>query len=294
MILVTGATGTNGRLLLQSLSRAGVPARAMVRKLPSHPITEPSATETVVADFDEPTSLERALQGVTRAFLVTNSSERAEAQQLAFVDAARRAGVRHIVYLSQLHARRNSPVRFLHYHGVVEEAIAAAGIAFTHLRPNLYMQGLLDFSRMIATQGRFFAPIGGARVSLVDVRDLAAVACAALTEPGHEGKIYDLTGPVALTHPELATAISRHTGTPVDFIGIPPEAFLEALLGFGMPRWQAEGLVEDYAHYQRGEAADVSDAVRRVTGTPARSFEDFLAVHGDAFRAPVASAIPSV
>lgn len=124
---------------------------------------------------------------------MTNSSERAEAQQLSFVEQARAAGVRHIVYLSQLDAAANSVVRFLRYHAVVEEAISSSGIAFTHLRPNLYMQGLLGFRSSITSEGRFFAPVGNARVSIVDVRDIAAVAVAALTQNRHEGKTYDIT-----------------------------------------------------------------------------------------------------
>jgi uncharacterized protein YbjT (DUF2867 family) len=94
-------------------------------------------TELATADFDDRASVARALEGIERAFLVTNSSECTEEQQLRFVDQARKAGVRHIVYLSQFHASRNSPVRFLHYHAVVEEAIASSGMAFTHLRSNL-------------------------------------------------------------------------------------------------------------------------------------------------------------
>ena len=112
---------------------------------------------------------------------MTNSSERAEEQQLRFVEIARVAGLRHIVYLSQLHAAKNSPVRFLRYHAVVEEAISS-GMAFTNLRPNLYMQGLLGFRSSIISEGRFYAPAADARISIVDVRDIAAVAAAALTE----------------------------------------------------------------------------------------------------------------
>jgi uncharacterized protein YbjT (DUF2867 family) len=144
--------------------------------------------EYVQADFDDPASLRKILTGVQRAFLVTNSSERVEERQLRFVALARAAGVKHIVYLSQLHAASTSPLRFLRYHAAVEEALRTSGMSYTNLRPNLYMQGLLMIGRSIATEGRFFAPAGNARVSVVDVRDIAAVAVAALTKSGHEGK----------------------------------------------------------------------------------------------------------
>jgi uncharacterized protein YbjT (DUF2867 family) len=178
MILITGATGSNGTEITKRLADSGVHVRAMVRKYPASDALP--GVEYVMADFDDPVSIRRALEGVDRAFLTTNSTERVEAQQLNFVQQACAAGVRHIVYLSQLHAAKNSPVRFLRYHAVVEEAIGSSGMAFTHLRPNLYMQGLLGFRSAIATEGRFFASVGDAPVSIVDVRDIAAVAAASL------------------------------------------------------------------------------------------------------------------
>jgi uncharacterized protein YbjT (DUF2867 family) len=231
--------------------------------------------ELATADFDDGPSIARALEGIESAFLLTNSSERVEEQQLRFVERACEAGVRHIVYLSQLHAARNSPVRFLHYHAVVEEAITSSGMAFTHLRPNLYMQGLLGFRSSIKSEGRILAPAGNARVSIVDVRDIAAVAATAFTQSGHEGKIYDITGPESLTHAEMASQLAEALGKQITFVDIPEETMRSALLSFGLPEWQADGLVEDYAHYRRGEASDVSPAVQDVTGHPPHTFVEF-------------------
>ena len=285
MILVTGATGNNGIELIQRLSSIGAPVRGMVhRKREGADVAWPGV-EFVTADFDDPESLRRAFDGVDRAFLVTNSSESAEARQLRFVELARAAGVHHIVYLSQLHAAADSPVRFLWYHAVVEEAIRSSGMMFTNLRPNLYMQGLLTFRRSIASEGRFFAPIGGARVSLVDVRDIAAVAAAALTGSGHHGRTYDLTGPDALTHAEMASQLSKALGTSINFVDMPEQAMREALVGFGMLEWQADGVIEDYAHYRRGEASTVSSAFRDVTGDPPHSFAAFARDYRPAFLA---------
>src|SRR5579872_2902317 len=218
MILVTGGTGSTGSELLGRLSRSGVAVRAMVRRRRGGALP---GVEFVDGDFDSRLSVQRALDGVERAYLVTNSSERTETQQLGFVEAARRAGVRHIVYLSQLHADRESPIRFLRYHGVVEDALAASGMAYTLLRPNYFMQGMLAFRSTILSEERFFAPLGDARVSLVDVRDIAAVAAAALTQTGHEGKTYDITGPEALTHAEMAAHLSRELGRRILFTDVP-------------------------------------------------------------------------
>jgi uncharacterized protein YbjT (DUF2867 family) len=284
MILVTGATGNNGAELVKRLSVIGATFRAMIRSQGDRARPALQGVECVEADFDDPATVRGALEGVEQAFLVTNSSERAERQQLAFVEAARAARLRHIVYLSQLHSAVASTVRFLRYHAVVENAISASGIAFTFLRPNLYMQGLLGFRSSIVSQGRFFAPAGDARVSAVDVRDIAEVAALALTQSGHEGRTYDISGPQALTHFEMASLLSKVLGRPITYVDVPEAAMRDILLGLGMPAWQAEGLIEDYAHYRRGEASTLSSTVRDLTGHQPRSFEGFARDYGEMFR----------
>src|ERR671921_790351 len=275
MILITGATGNNGTEILKRLLTADVPVRAMVRNRERASAIALPHVEVVEGDFDRPETLLAALDGVQRAFLLTHSSERAQAQQIAFIDAARQSGVTHVVKLSQFDADVNAPGRFQRYHAVVEAALQASGLAYTLLRPNLYMQGLLNFRSTIAAQNAFYAAAGDAKVSVVDVRDIAEVAVAALTQPGHEGKIYELTGPQALTHAEMAEGLSKALGRQVAFVDIQPEAMRDALLGFGMPEWQADGLVEDYAHYRRGEAEVVTSGVQDAIGKAPRSFEEF-------------------
>lgn len=232
-------------------------------------------SEIAVGNFNDSRSIADALDGVDRAFLLTNSSDQAEAQQAGFVDVASRVGVKHIVKLSQWAADPDSPVRFLRYHAAVEWRIQESGMAYTFLRPNLFMQGLLAFREPILAQGKFFAAAGEAKISAVDVRDIAAVAVAALTGEGHAGKTYDLTGPEALTHAEMAEKLSNALGRRIEFIDVPPEAMMESLLTIGLPRWQAEGLIEDYAHYRRGEASTIASGVQDATGTPPRSFDSF-------------------
>lgn len=286
MILLTGATGSVGFELAKLFAAHGIAAKAMVRSSASaDKFTDLAGIQPVMGNFDDAGSLDEAVAGIERAFLVTNSTERAEAQQLAFVAAAKRAGVKHIVKLSQLHAAAESPVRFLRYHAVVEQAIRDSGMDYTFLRPNLFMQGLLGFKDTIA-QGQLFAPIGDSKVSLVDVRDIAAVAFAALTKSSHAGQSYDITGPEALSHAEIAARIGAAIGRDVAFIEIPPEAMREAVIQVGFLPWQADGLIEDYAHYARGEAESVNPDVSAVIGQPARSFEAFLNDYRGVFSAP--------
>jgi uncharacterized protein YbjT (DUF2867 family) len=283
LILVTGATGNTGSALLQQLESRRAAVRAMVRSSRDAARLPKTEAAVVVGNFDDPRSLEAALDGVTKAYLVTPSSPDAEAQQVRFAELAAAAGVGRLVKLSQFAADEASPVRFLRYHAAVERRIRDLGIGFTFLRPNLYFQGLLAFQPMIAAQGHFVAPIGDARVSAVDVRDIAAVAGFALTEAGHDGKTYTITGPAAVTHAEMASALSKAIGRPVAFIDIPPDAFGSALKAAGVPAWQADGLVEDYAHYARGEAEAVSPQVREVTGADPRDVRQFAEDSASAF-----------
>jgi uncharacterized protein YbjT (DUF2867 family) len=281
-VLVTGATGTTGSALVELLSQRGVPVRAMVRRAADATRVGATLESAVVADFDDPDSLIEAVRGVSRAYLVTPSSEAAEAQQTRFAEIAADVGVEVLVKLSQYAADEASPVRFLRYHAAVERRIRELGLGFTFLRPNLYFQGLLAFSGSIAADGRFFAPIGDARISAVDIRDIADVAAAALTEQGHAGQTYTITGPAAITHDEIAAALGRATGRDITFVDVPPAAFADGL-GDMLPRWQVDGLVEDYAHYARGEAETIHATVAEVTGHEPRNIDQFARDYADAF-----------
>ena len=273
-VLVTGATGSTGQALWEALARRGVPARAMVRR----PEDVERFTDAVVADLDDDAAVAAALVGVERAYLVTPSSERAETQQVRFVEAAAKAGVAHLVVLSQLGSREDSPVRFLRYHAAVERRVRELGLGHTFLRPNLYFQGLLAFAPLIARTGGFGAPIGDARVSAIDVRDIGEVAAAVLAAEAPVDATLTLTGPQALTHAEMAASLSAALRRPVAFADVPPEAFAQALTGV-LPPWQVEGLLEDYAHYARGEAAEITSAVEDVTERPPRPFDAFAGDH---------------
>ena len=137
-------------------------------------------------------------------------------------------------------------------------------------------------SARLTAEGTFYAPIGDATVSAVDVRDIAAVAAVALTEAGHEGATYTLTGPEAMTHAQIAAALTAALGRPVRFVDVRPEAFADSIRGL-LPPWQVDGLLEDYAHYRRGEAAAVSPAIAEITGAAPRSIEQFARDYAAAF-----------
>lgn len=273
MILVTGATGTVGGLLLKRLAGRGEKVRAFVRRA-QHKLSFPSV-EFVQGDFRDPATFLTILDGVDRLFLLMPWSPEVESQQKALVDAAKQRHVRHIVKLSQFGANEHSTARFQRYHGAVEHYIRDSGVAFTFLRPNLFMQALLNFRSTISSQGALYTSAGEGRVSLVDARDIAAVAERTLVDSNHEGKVYTITGPQALTHDEIAAQLSDALGKPLHHIDISPDRMRETLLGFGMPSWRADGVVEDYSQYRNGEAAEVTSTVKDVTGKGPHTFAEF-------------------
>ncbi|MEV0162825.1 SDR family oxidoreductase [Nonomuraea fuscirosea] len=276
-VLVTGATGTVGSDLISALQARGATVRAMIRN-PDRPVP---GVQNVVADLRDRASVTAALKDVDAAFLNSPSAPDAAALQIQFADAARDAGLNRLVLLSQYAARADSPVRFLRWHAEVEAHLQRIGLDHTVLRPNLYLQALLGFAGTIA-QGWFGAPIGNAAVSAIDTRDIAETAAVVLTGTGHTGQIYTLTGPRAVTHGQIAEALSAATGRDIAFRDVPADQFTAALTGV-LPPWQIDGLVEDYAHYAGGEAAEVHTSVPDLTGCPARDITDFARDFAPAF-----------
>lgn len=279
-LLITGATGSVGTQLVKKLVGSNISFRALVRTREQGDLmNDLPQVELAVGDLSDPGSLARALEGIDTAFLLTNSSEQAEQLQLNFVNAAHKAGVSHIVKLSQLAASVTSPVRFLRYHAVVENIIQELGMSYTFLRPNLFMQWLTAFAPYIKYEGKFYGSLGDARVSAVDTRDIAAVAAATLTEPGHQNKVYNITGPQAITHTEMADTLSRILEKQIAYVDLSPEQMQGALTVAGFPAWQIGGLIEDYAHYSKGEAAGVYGTVKDITGHDPIRFEQFVQDH---------------
>ncbi|WP_200912320.1 SDR family oxidoreductase [Pedobacter sp. Leaf216] len=276
-ILITGATGSVGLELAKQLAAKEIPFSALVRSLDkAEALKHLKGVKLIVGDFNDQQSILNALKGIENVFLLSNSSDEAEHLQCNFVDAAVKSGVKHIVKLSQFAAELNSPVRFLRYHAVVEEKIKSTGLQYSFLRPNLFMQGLLGFADAIKYQQQFFATAGDAKISLVDVRDIAAIAVERLITRNKESEIFNITGPEAISHNKIAEVLSKVLQKQINYVNVADQEMLSALLHFGFPEWQAEGLIEDYAHYARGEAAIVTDTVKDVTGKLPRKFSEFV------------------
>ena len=291
-ILVTGATGSVGARLVNELRTKGQNVRALVHH-PYHAAKlDGSGAQLVLADFADPTSVRAALDGVDAVFLACGNVPDQVAYECAVIDEAKGAGVQRIVKLSARGAAVGSRVAYWDWHGLIERRLQASGMAATVLRPSFLMTNLLAAAKPVQQQGMVFAPAAGARISMVDPRDVAAVAAVALTTTGHQGRTYVLTGPVAITYQQVAQDLSAATGRSIDFVDIPPEVATVALIEAGLPQFAAEQVVTVFGELRAGVQWETTDTVRVLTGHPARPFAVFARDHADAFRGAVATISP--
>lgn len=275
MILLTGATGQNGNEIARQLAIAGVPFKALSRDPGKTSNKLPTVVEVVAGDFADVSSLDQALDGVDSVLLLSSVTPNQTDLQNNMVAAARRAGVHRIVKFSAMDADPNSPLALNRWHGLTERAIEDSGIAFTHLRPNSLFQNVLRSKDMIV-QGVLAAPLGNARVSLVDLRDVAAVAVVALTTERLTSQAVEMTGPAAVTQNELADALAAALGHPVAYQDVSPKAARDLMLQAGAPEWAVDVMAELNTAQARGEAAVVTDAVPNALGRPAISVEEAM------------------
>lgn len=285
MILVTGATGLNGRELLRLLSARGVGVRALVRNpARAESIAALPHVEIVQGDMARPETLVAALRGVDRAMLISSSDPMMLEVQSNFIEAAKKAGVQHVVKLSGIMPELDSAFRFARMHGKIEQRLEASGMAFTHLRAGEFMPAYFRQVPNITAKGAMFLPMEDARIASIDVGDIAEIAASVLTGSGHEGRIYPLTGPQALTMTEVAAKLSAATGKTVRYVNVPPEAARQAQLAAGMPPYLADALFELFAERRNGKEAKVWPDAAALLGRPPTSFDEFVGRNAAVFR----------
>lgn len=285
MILVTGATGLNGKELLRKLSARGVAVRALVRNpAKAEAIAALPHIEIVQGDMAQPETLVTALRGVDRAMLISSSDPAMLDVQSNFIDAAKRAGVKHVVKLSGIMPELDSAFRFARMHGEIEKRLEASGMAFTHLRAGEFMPAYFRQVPNITAKGAILLPMEDARIASIDVGDIAEIAARVLTGAGHEGKIYPLTGPQALTMAEVAEKLTAATGKTIRYVNVPPEAARQAQLAAGMPPFLADALFELFAERRSGKEARVWPDAAALLGRPPTSFDEFVRRNAAVFR----------
>ncbi|MDY7099507.1 MAG: NAD(P)H-binding protein, partial [Pseudomonadota bacterium] len=198
------------------------------------------------------------------------------------IEAAKAAGVHHVVLATGLGASPKARVTFGKWHSETQELVKESGLEWTFVQPTYFMQNLLWQAGNIAKDAVYYDGLGGP-VAWVDARDIADVAAEALTGPGHEGKVYGLTGPEALTGEDIATVLSEETGRSVTCMPLSAEDSRAAMIADGMQEEVAAAMVELASIAPKGYLAGIETTVSDVLGRPARRFRDFVAGNRAAF-----------
>jgi NAD(P)H dehydrogenase (quinone) len=312
MFAVTGATGEIGRRIAAGLAKQGFEQRLVVRD-PRHAPQLPGATVFQVSSYADAAAMGRALSGVRILFLVSahdrmavirDAAEKGASipsydrvhQHISAVAAAAAAGVQRIVYLSFMNATADATFILAREHFQTEEYIRSAGLAFTFLRPTLYMDKVplhISLSDVIR------APAGEGRIAWVARDDIADAAVNVMTGGGHEGHVYDITGPEALTMSETADRLTAVLGRKIGYRAQTPhevrttrdtsrldamEAKRRALTGSGVTDYEVEVYISHYLQIATGEVSKVSDAMPVLCGRPAQSLAEYLEKHPETYQ----------
>ena len=287
-ILICGATGTVGTVLTDTLIGRGVPVRVFVRDRAQASLLGHPLVDVVEGDVRRARTLDAALVGVDRVFLLSPLALNQVTLQGHVVEAVQRTGREiHLVKASAYGVAPDASTQFARWHAVTEAQITDTGLPATVLRPHLFMQHLLTAAPDLRTEGVLYGAFGEAALPLIDARDVAAVAAEVLTGRGHEGQVYTLTGPESLTYTEVAATFTRVLGQSVTYVDLPPERYRSTLLSGGVPSWLADSLTEWAQSCQTSPASTTTPTVAQLVGRPARSLEAFVYDHIDAFRPPV-------
>ena len=291
MIVVTGATGSIGGHLVRELRGRGAPLRALVR---DEAKGRALGCDFAVGDFGDPGSLAAALDGADRLFLNGPGAVPAEGGQPMVgllknaIDAAREAGVSHVVKISVLGARRGGRLA-QGAHWELDRYLEESGLAWSVLQPSGFMQNYLG-PGAFGPDGRLIGSYGEAPVAHIDARDIAACAAVLLTQPRERNETFVLTGPEALTDAQVADKISKALGRPVGLLALPADELAAAVKAQGAPAAFAEDLAALVRDVAAGAQSGTTTTVQDLTGRPARTFDDFLADNLPALRAAAGTA----
>ncbi|HLZ63178.1 MAG TPA: SDR family oxidoreductase [Ktedonosporobacter sp.] len=290
MILVTGATGLSGSAVIREFARRSEPVRALVRSRAKASVFEAFPTvEVVEGDMLQPETLGEALKGVDRVLMISSARERMLQTQCTFIDACKEAGIRHIIKFSGKESGigfnpENFRSTWEHEH--IEDYLEKSGIAWTHLRPSQFMQFYLPqaLTGLDVGESTLSLPMENARLSPVDVEDIAKVAFALLHSEGHEGKSYEMTGPEALTMEEITERISQAIGKTVRYVSVTLEGKKRAWLAAGIPPERIEAVSELLMERRKHSASRVYLDTHKAFGVQPTTFVEFARRNATLFR----------
>lgn len=287
-ILITGATGTVGSEVVKQLSSntTDINIKAAVHSIENAKKVQYDKVEVVQIDYNKPETLKEAFKDADKLFLLTHPSPKSAEHESNLVTEAKKAGIRHIVKQSIMGADLQADVEAMRLHRQAEKIIEESGIPYSFLRPNEFMQGFINFQGpTIKSNNAFYLPAQDAKVSIVDVRDIAAVAVKALTDDNkHNNKTYLITGPETLSYYQAAEILSNATGKKISYVNVSDEEARAAMKETGMNDWLINTILELYNYFRKGYASEVSSAVEEVTGKKPITFAQFAKDYAEAFR----------
>ncbi len=283
-IVVIGATGNVGAPVVAALIEKGIAPRVVVRQQKPHPAWDAAGVTQIVADSNDVNSLAKAFEGASHVFSVLPLVENIVEMGEKTVTAAQKAGVQHLVRSSAQGADVSAPIALGRWHGEIDQKVESSGLDFTLLQPASFFQNYLGYADTIKTQNAFYAPMGDGKVSLIDTRDIAAVAVAALTQSGHAGKKYALTGGESLSNSEIAAIFSEVLGREISYVDVPEAKARQQMLDLGMPAWLVDAVMELNAIGKAGYLAQVSPSVEQITQRPPLTFRQFAEQNQAAFK----------
>jgi NAD(P)H dehydrogenase (quinone) len=291
-IVVTGASGAFGKMVTESLLEKMAPSELILvtRKPQSLAHLAARGAQVRYGDFDDRESLQTAFTGGKRLLLIStlDVGERRRHQHTAAIGSALAAGVQHIVYTSSVGIHPNSPAFVVADHLYTEDLLRKSGVAYTVLRDSQYAEVIVTMIAPIAlATGRWTSSAGEGRMAFVSKKDCVRAAAAVLTTPGHEGAIYEVTGPELLSFRDCAALAAEVTGRPVEYVVVSHEDKQAEFDAAGIPRRYVEGLITEHSgpwasdemmSYERalgaGYFAVCSGHVELLTGRPAVSLRD--------------------
>lgn len=276
MILVTGPTGNIGAPLCAFLQAAGLKFRALAHSPDSVARLQALGIDVVPGDTTDPKSLGAAMTGVETVFLLSPPGPRLPEMERNVIAAAKAAGAKRIVKSSAIGANPFAAGAFLRWNGQAEREVEASGLAWTILRPNGFLQGLaMNFGRAIAA-GAFHMYGGGAHVSYVDVRDVATCALAVLGQDGHDGRVYELTGPEPLSFEDIAGRLASRLNKAVRFIELSEADAVRGLSAAGLSPELVHGIIGLQHFYRQGGGALVTGTIERLTARLPRNLNGYI------------------
>jgi len=277
MILLTGLSSSTGLRVAKRLLKSGHDFTALITNTEKDLDLKSKKVTLVKGDLSKPDSIKKAMEGIENALLISPITDSQFKLEKNFIDAAKKAGVKHVVKYSAIGADPDSSSLILRSHGQSEKYLKKSGLRYTIIRPNIFMQNFIEFyGQDIRKKKQLKLPLRNAKCGYVDIRDTARLIRKVLTSNGHRNKTYTLTGPESLNCIEVAELLSDTMGKKINYIDIKPKEFKKDMMSAGFKEPLAEAFSDLYKYIREGAYDQITDDIYKLTQSQPHTFEEFL------------------